>query len=492
MNLLLITADQWRAECIGAFGHPCLRTPHLDRLVQEGLSFRHHHAQATPCGPSRASLHTGLYALNHRSITNGTPLDARHTHLARELRALGRTPALFGYTDTSLDPRCYHESDPRLRSYEGVFPEWAVVQPLGEDLAGWLAWLEDLGYGRLTLGELYGRPLGEPLKVRPEHSETAFLAGRFLRWLERQDGTWSAHLSFIHPHPPLVAAEPFHRAVHSDDVPAPVRRPTPADAAALHPWLATQLAQPLSSGWWGKPDPRDDREMRQARAVYFGLIMQLDAEIGRILAALDARGELDDTLVILTGDHGEMLGDHWLWGKNGFFRQAFHVPLVIRDPRWREVAGTEVRAFTEHVDLLPTIIERLGGEVPLAADGRSLVPWLRGETPPDWRRATHYEHDCRDVESLTFERALGLAADRCQLAVHQSAEIAYVHGNGLPPLAFDLVADPHQFTNIAADPGRAADVLAAAQAMLTWRMDAAERRLTGAKLTAQGVLGRFA
>ncbi|MFW5680280.1 MAG: alkaline phosphatase family protein [Pseudomonadota bacterium] len=491
MNLLFITADQWRAECIGALGHPCLVTPTLDRLLAEGVGFLRHHAQATPCGPSRASLHTGLYALNHRSITNGTPLDRRHTHLAAELRKLGRTPVLFGYTDTSLDPRGLHPNDTRLRTFEGTFAEWEVAQPLGEDMAGWLAWLEEQGYGRLRLGDLYGGPLGAPLRVRPEHSETAFLTTRFLGWLARQEAPWTAHVSFIHPHPPLVAAEPFHRAVHPDDVPAPRRRATPDEEGALHPWLAAQLAMPLPSGWWNKPDPRNDDAIRLARAVYYGLIMQLDAELGRIVAALEARGELDDTLIVLTGDHGEMLGDHWLWGKTGFFRQAFHVPLIVRDPAHRTAAGRRVRAFSEHVDLLPTILERLGGEVPLQCDGRSLVPWLAGQTPEGWRRATHYEHDFRDVETSEFERALDLRGNRCQLAVHHSDGFAYVHFNGLAPLAFDLAADPDQFVDVAGDPARAVEVLAAAQAMLDWRMDAAERRLTGAKLTAQGVIGRY-
>ncbi len=477
LNLLLVTADQWRAECVGALGHACVRTPNVDRLVAEGVTFRRHFAQATPCGPSRASLHTGLYALNHRSITNGTPLDARHTHLARELRALGRTPALFGYTDTSLDPRLHHPNDPRLATYEGVFPEWDVQVKLGEDMVPWLDWLDELGYGPLRLADLYGGPLGAPLPVRPEHSETAFLAGRFLRWLGRQEGAWTAHLSFIHPHPPLVAAEPFHRAVHPDDVPAPVRHASIDDEAAVHPWVAAQLRVPLSAGWWQKPLPFDDGQMRRARALYYGLVMQVDAQIGRIVEALEARGELDDTLIVLTSDHGEMLGDHWLWGKSGFFRQAFHVPLVVRDPHGRQAAGRRVDAFTEHVDLLPTLLERLGGAVPHTCDGRSLVPWLEGGTPPDWRQAAHYEHDARELAG-----ALGLEAERCQLAVHHGPRMAYVQGNGLPPLAFDLDRDPDQLVDVAGDPARAGDVLAAAQAMLRWRMNAADRTLTGLEL----------
>jgi len=489
MNLLLVTADQWRGDSLGAAGHACARTPHVDRLAAEGVRFARHFGQATPCGPARASLYTGLYALGHRSITNGTPLDRRHTHLARELRALGRTPAVFGYTDTSLDPRGLAAADPRLKSYEGFAGEWEVVQPLLEDGAPWLAWLEAKGYGRLGLADLYGGGLGEPAPFAAAHSETAFLTDRFLAWLDRQEPGWCAHLSFIKPHPPLVAPAPFHAAVHPDDVPAPAGG-SRAETAALHPYLGVLAAQPRSAGWWNKPADDTDASLRLARAVYYGLIQHVDAEIGRLVAALEARGELDDTLVVVTSDHGELLGDHGLWGKAGCFPEAFHVPLVVRGPG--VARGRRVDAVTEHVDLLATLVEALGGTAPLQADGRSLAPWLRGEEPRSWRRAALVEHDFRDVETGTFERALGLAADHCQLAALFGDDLAYVHFNGLPPLAFDLALDPAMTRDIAAERARAPEVLEAAQGMLTRRMDAAERRLSGAKLTPAGVLGRFA
>ena len=104
-NVLLITVDQWRGDCLGVVGHPVVRTPNLDRLADEGVLFRRHYAQAVPCGPSRASLHTGQYLMKHRSALNGTPLDARFTNLALEARAAGYDPVLFGYTDASPDPR---------------------------------------------------------------------------------------------------------------------------------------------------------------------------------------------------------------------------------------------------------------------------------------------------------------------------------------------------------------------------------------------------
>ncbi len=122
MNILFITADEWRGECLSALGHPHVKTPHLDALAADGVSFRFHYAQATPCGPSRTCLFTGMYMQNHRSVLNGTPLDARHTNVALEARKAGYKPARFGYTDVSPDPRQYAPGDYVLGSYEGVLP----------------------------------------------------------------------------------------------------------------------------------------------------------------------------------------------------------------------------------------------------------------------------------------------------------------------------------------------------------------------------------
>ena len=114
-KVLFISADQWRGECLSALGHACVRTPHLDALAANGVLFRNHYCQASPCGPARTSMLTGLYMMNHRSLHNGTPLDARFTNLALEVRKAGYDPTLFGYTDTSPDPRRYAPDDPALK-----------------------------------------------------------------------------------------------------------------------------------------------------------------------------------------------------------------------------------------------------------------------------------------------------------------------------------------------------------------------------------------
>ncbi len=142
MNILFITADQWRGECLSGLGHRHVRTPALDVLAADGVSFKRHFAQATPCGPSRTCLYTGMYMQNHRSLLNGTPLDARHTNVAAEARKAGYEPALFGYTDISLDPRHYKIEN----GYGGVLPGMDPVCYLDSSSGSWLPRLKEKGY----------------------------------------------------------------------------------------------------------------------------------------------------------------------------------------------------------------------------------------------------------------------------------------------------------------------------------------------------------
>ena len=187
-SVLFITADQWTGACLSALGHPCVRTPHLDALAAEGVLFRNHFAQCSPCGPARTSLLTGLYLMNHRSVRNGTPLDARHSNLALEVRKAGYDPVLFGYTDTSADPRGLSPQDPRLHTYEGLLPGMSVGVQTTEELRAWRADLKAKGYPvsehpmevYKATGATPGPDGGErPYPVyRAEDSDSAFIADR--------------------------------------------------------------------------------------------------------------------------------------------------------------------------------------------------------------------------------------------------------------------------------------------------------------------------
>ena len=483
-NVLFITADQWRGDCLSAAAHPVVRTPNLDRLAAGGVSFRRHFAQAAPCGPSRAALYTGMYSMNNRSVLNGTPLDARHDNVALVARRLGYEPALFGYTDTSIDPRTVAPGDARLYRYEGVLPGFDPVchLPEGEPFE-WLEWMRADG---LDVPEEWRTFVDRPAagtvartRYGAEHSQTKFLTDRFLEWgAGRAASPWFAHVSFLRPHPPFLAPAPYDTMFDPASVPAPVRAPSRADEGAQHPLLGVMIDHPFLKS------PDDDGEQRALQATYYGMLAEVDDQIERILDWLDASGQAERTIVIFTSDHGENLGDHYMLHKLGWFDQSYHVPLIVRGPGID--GGRTVNAFTEHVDVLPTICELLGIDTPLQCDGRALTPWLHATAPDDWRAEAHFEFDFRDPDSALLEEAFGLTLEECGLAVLRDDHGKYVQFSGypvLPPLFFDLDTDPAQIRNVAADPAYAVTVLDYAQRMLAWRMRHAERTLTGMKLT---------
>ncbi len=503
-NILLITADQWRGDCLGVAGHPVLRTPAIDALAAAGVSFLRHYAQAAPCSPARASLYTGLYQMNHRVLRNGTPLDARHDNIAKALARQGYDPKLFGYTDQALDPRSTTPDDPRLTTYEEVLPGFSVEVKLPGDNGAWFEWMAARGHDLpADPWDLFLPPEGRPAlpttaapRFSQDETETAFLTEAFLDWLPGQpsDAPWCAHLSFLRPHPPFVVPAPFNDLYDPAAGAAFRRAASPEVEAAQHPYLAYWLEKTKAGTSCFVEEPErlvsdwPDEAFRNVRATYWGMVSEVDRQIGRLVAGLKANGAWDNTIVVLTTDHGEMLGDHWTLGKFGYFDQAYHIPLIVRDPRHPEGFGGRVTAFTEAVDVVPTLLEGVGATREGPADGRSLGPFLRGESAPDWRGEAHWEFDFRDVAGGKAQAALGVDLDDCSLAVIRDARYKYVHFAGLPPLLFDLQEDPDELHNRAEDAGHLAVRVAMAEKLLAWRSRHLDRRLTGIALTEGGVV----
>ena len=500
-NVLLVTADQWRGECLSALDHPVVRTPHLDRLAAEGVLFRNHFTQCAPCGPSRTSLLTGMYAMNHRSLRNGTPLDARFTNIALEMRRLGYDPALIGYTDTSLDPRGRDPNDPAARTYAGTLPGFTQLVPGSEGDQTWIAELKAKGYAIGATREQVCAPVHDypdadgrgptypPAGYRSEDSETAFTIDHAIRFISRQADPWFLHLSILQPHPPFAASEPYNKLYDAAGMPRFRGHSAPEAESALHPYAAYYRRHFRErEGHAAAMTPEGETARRQLRATYFGMMTEVDDQMGRLIAALQKLGCYDETLIVFTSDHGEMLWDHWVLGKEQFFDQAFHIPLIIRVPSADRSAtrGRVVEDFTGSIDVMPTILARLGGVPPLQCDGRALTRFLQGERPANWPEQVFWELDFRDAASDRPERELGVALDDCSIAVIRDRRFKYVHFTALPPLLFDLAADPDETTNRAADPAYAPHALAMAQRMLSWRLGKAERTLTGIRLMRNG------
>jgi len=498
-NILLIVVDQWRADCVPWLGCQHLKTPNLDRICREGVTFRNHVTTTVPCGPARASLLTGQYAMNHRAVQNTIPLDSRHITLPRALRSAGYDPALVGYTTTVPDPRTTSPNDPRFTVLGDNMDGFRSVGAFEPEHDGYFGWLAQKGYKLpphrddiwLPDHETVRGATTHPARIPAELSDSAFFTERALTYLKGRNGKpFFLHLGYYRPHPPFVASAPYHAMYAAADMPKPHRAASPAAEARQHPLLQWYLDHTAMGkffqGGEGMASGMDEATVQQLRATYYGMMTEVDDRLGEVFAYLDESSQWDDTMVVFTSDHGEQLGDHHLLGKVGYFDESFRIPLVIKADRNPRFGQTEA-AFTESIDLMPTMLDWLGAEIPRTCDGMSLLPFL-GSTPPRaWRDALHYEYDFRDVHYSRPERDLGLGMDESSLCVIQDDDWKYVHFAALPPLLFDLRADPHQMRNLADDPAHAETVKHYAQRMLSWRMRHADRTLTHYRSTPAGL-----
>jgi arylsulfatase A-like enzyme len=499
-NVLFITVDQWRGDCLSALGHPVLQTPALDALASRGVLFANHWANAAPCGPSRACLYTGTYLHHNRSVLNGTPLDARFTNVALLAREVGYDPVLFGYTDTSVDPRTVPPGDPRLFSYEGILPGFRALLEDGweEGSPAWGKWLAAHGMDVPSNPHALYEPSGDfpgadrhgstwaPTQFPAELSQTNFVRQALTDWLtEHGDTPFFVHASFIRPHPPRRNPLGYHDLYRAEDVAPFIGCDRREDEAAIHPLAAVAMQIPEVGA------PVDERERRQTRATYYGAQREVDDGLGQLFEFLHQTKLDESTMVIITSDHGDMAGDHWLLEKLGYWDESYHIPLIVVDPRPEADGGRGrvVDAVTESVDLLPTICGFIGADVPLQADGWSLDPLVKGQGEPEhWRDTAHFEWNFSDPANPLAERMFGLPMSHCSLAVSRGPRIKYVQFAAspdlFPPLLFDLDADPDQVHNLCSVKSDESTDMAwhGATELLQWHMRIAERTLSGQRL----------
>ncbi|MBX2880460.1 MAG: sulfatase-like hydrolase/transferase [Granulosicoccus sp.] len=512
-HILLIVIDQFRADCVHGALADVAPLPNLRSLMDEAVTFTSHYTVTTPCGPSRASLLTGLYAMNHRSVRNGTPLSSRHQTIGSLLRQLGYESLLFGYTDTSIDPGTVHQNDPVLKNYEGLaagFEE--MVRMRLETPGAWIGYLKNHGYpepedhwdwykpildlSTATDENPEGSPIRSPACYSAQHSDTAYLTDRTLEtWngIERRNSF--SLVTYIRPHPPLVAPAPYNTMVDPAQIPPPRRNNASQMLAASHPYFDSQLGNASSGGLYqgfhGRSVNLSDRHIAELRAVYLGLAAEVDHHIGRLLDWVKANGRYDDTLIVVTADHAEMLGDQYLWGKLAPHDAALHIPLIVRDPDSPDMQGRTVNAFTESIDIAPTLMQWANGHSVPAFNGRSLLPWLRGEQPSNWRSEVFSEAELGEPDEQTaYQRLAGLSSEQANFSVLRTEHYKYVHFNGgVNPLLFDLRNDPFEYHSVADQAQFQQTRLQLLSQLLDHRMSHADHALSRLKIRPDGLYG---
>jgi len=470
-NVLFVVFDQFRADCLFGDLAAHVQLPTLRALLADGVGFSNNYSVCAPCGPARASLLTGQYAMNHRAVRNGTPLRHDTPNLATELRKAGRLPLLYGYTDSAQDPRVLPQADPRLTTYEEVMTGFdEVVRQRFEDRGGpWISHLVRRGYAlsEETIFRPQGPEIDDPALYDASDSDTAFLTDALLADLALRPPGWVAHLTYIRPHPPFVAPAPYNRMFDRDTMPAP--RATGSD----HPFLdAARQAVPMASTIQGFDNRAEDEDaVARIRAVYMGLAAEVDHHLGRVIEFLRQSGQYDDTLIVVTSDHGELLGDFGCWGKSHYFDAAYHTPLIIRAPGHEASAGTIRDEMVESIDITPTILDLLGFDIPDSMDGRSLRPFLQGHSAADWPDYSYSELDFGNpLRPTRFQEVLGIGPDEANLAILRERDQTLVQfGADLPCVLFDKTG-PGEAENVAGASGAAETILRMTQKMLRHRM----------------------
>lgn len=477
-NILFVMFDQLRQDYLSCYGHSPVRTPHIDALAARGMRFDRAYAQGTSCGNSRASFYTGRHVRSHGATWNDVPLDLGEWTLPDYMRELGLRTVLVGKTHMRSDANgldrvglapktglgrrlaeCGFDDGERedglhpcgpAGSYEPASAYSAYLRSQGyEGPNPWLDWassaLDD--EGRIVSG-FFLENAHRAARVAAAHSETAYTTQRAMDFIaECGERPWCMHLSYIKPHWPLLAPAPYHEAFGPEDVP-PARR-SDAERSDPHPIYAAFMGLRVSRAF-------SRHEVRQ-RAVpaYMGLVSQIDDEIGRLTSFLRARGRFDDTLIVLTADHGDYLGDHWLGEKDLFHEASVRLPLIVADPGSPpELRGRACGALVGAIDLLPTFIDALGGTPQRhRLEGCSLLPWLRAGEPARWREAVFSE--C-DYARLPVRQALGSDALESRITMAFDGRWKFLHCLGHAPMLFDLQEDPHELRDLGRDSGHAA------------------------------------
>lgn len=498
MNILFVMYDQLRFDYLSCAGHPTLQTPNFDRVAAKGVRFTQAHVQSPVCGSSRMSFYTGRYASSHGAQWNGFPLRVGEITLGDHLRKLGMGCYLIGKTHMVADAegmtRLGLAPDTVIGARQSECGFDAVVRDdglWGEGPDGFYdrkrspynEYLKSKGYesnnpwadfanagvsGDDIASGWFFRNADKPANIREEDSETPWLTDRTLDFLKTADGPWCAHVSYIKPHWPYIVPAPYHDMYGPEHVPDAVR--SDLERQDPHPVYAAYMGNNIAKSF------SRDEVREKVIPAYMGLIRQCDDQLGRILDHLEETGQMDSTMIVLTSDHGDYLGDHWLGEKDLFHQQSVKIPLIIQypGPAADAMRGTTCDALVEAIDLAATFVEAAGGEVPgHIIEGRSLMPFLKGEAVEDWRNFVISEYD---YSVTPMRAALGLSSEDARLFMVFDGRWKLIHAEGgFRPMLFDLETDPEEFRDLGADPDYAGEIKRLYACLHGWSLRVSQR-----------------
>jgi len=463
-NILWICSDQQRFDTLGCYGNACVRTPALDRLAAEGVLLERCFSQSPVCTPSRANFLTGRYPVTTRLRQNGQncPPDVRT--LPRMLADVGYVCGLSGKLHLSAcdrrfllgekwwqRPAAEHFMGSEQRIDDGYTEfHWDHGPAHQHPASSYTRWLREKSVA-------YRTPVRDDCRyvqhgMASEHHQTTFCIEKAIGFVEAHAGQpypWLFSVNMFDPHhafdPPDDYLRPYLDRL--DEIPLPAYVEGELADKPIFQRLNHHGAYNAKNGQFDWADMTAD-EHRMVRAAYWAMCDHIDAQVGRLLEALERTGQRDNTIVIYMSDHGEMLGDHGIYLKGPFFYDcAIGVPLIVRWPG-RIEPGRRSAALVELTDVAVTLLDALSLPADEAMQGRSLWPLLAGDAPPDRFRddvyCEYYNAMCSHTDPKAFMTMV--RTDRHKIAV--------AHGQGEGEL-YDLEADPGEHRNLWSDPDHA-------------------------------------
>lgn len=427
--MLVIMSDEHGPMFSSTYGHPIIRSPHMDALAAQGVTFDTAYCNSPLCVPSRASFMAGKHVHRIGAWDNGAPFPSDTVTWAHLLRTVGYHVVLDGKMHL-IGPDTLHGFDAQL-TRDAHRTERSNISG-GE-------WHEPHRRG----GEQMRRRIEEAGPGRARHLDfddaVEAAALEWLRQPDRADGPWCLVTGFLAPHFPLIVPEPYFSMYYPNNLDMPliprghVERQHPAHERVRQTFNLYDYSE---------------EQVRVARAAYYGLVTYLDDKIGRLIEALRETGRLEDTVVVYTTDHGEFAGDHGLWWKNSFYEQASRVPLIISQPG-QLPTGKRFGGAVSLVDLVRTMLDFAGSGDPGDLDGDSLLPVMQAlGTAGEADAAARWKDEA-------ICEYYGHATNRPHRMI-RAGRWKYNYYHREPPELHDLVEDPQEFHNRAGDPACAA------------------------------------
>ena len=444
-NLVLIFSDQHRGDALGCVGNPVVHTPNLDALAAEGVTFRNCHTNSPLCMPARASLLTGLYVNEHGAWGNRNEADRHGPSHVRNIRDAGYCTAVIGKTHFRL----YQADDGHTRDHVSGLHDWGYefVHEVKDTIPsathrcyysdflsrrGKLQVYEDCARN-FRLGQKTGllRPWEHlPNLLEEDEHIDMYIANTASEWIRdyASDKPFYLQVCLMGPHPPFDPPARYRDMFDPRDMPLSImERPD-------------EPVSPQISDMYGRRGLKDitESQCRTLKSHYYAKVAFDDDAIGNVLQSLEENGLLDNTWIVYSSDHGEMLGDHQLNQKSVFYEGALNVPLIVRPP-----GGTEAwtsNNLTDHFDICSTLLDVAGAPRLDVDHGFSLLEKI--EAGPD-------NHDAGQGKEVIFSEVnlYSMArTERYKMTIDSLAR--------RPLELYDMKNDPNELQNLVNEPTR--------------------------------------